>query len=489
MRVCLICEGSYPYVRGGVASWVQTLCRGISDIDFVVYAIATSREEMSDFVYDLPDNVTDVQTLYLEDAFLKKTGKKVHLRSGEKRALESLVAGESAEIDWMGIVEMARHHRGQLGDLLMSESFFDVCLDEYRRQRSRKVFLQFLWNFRNIYFPVMHVLSREMPHADLYHAVSAGYAGILGSSVSVTRHAPFLLSEHGIYSREREEDIIRAQWLQGEFKIPWIDYFRKQAFIAYQQADVVTTLFETNRTLQIELNCPPEKIVVVPNGVDVHAFDSCYERRKRDAGRTKHGSGITLGAVLRVVPIKDVRTMLLAFDIVKRTVPNARLKLMGNTEEDPAYYRECRDLLSELGTHDVEFLGHVDIREHMPDIDLLLLSSISEGQPLAMLEGMAAGIPFVVTDVGNCRALLEGEYADDHFGSAGVVVPVMDSAAMAQAILRCVRSPDQLRTMGEAGRKRVETYYTREGMLDAFRDLYEDLGGRRTTHGRDRIRA
>ena len=79
---------------------------------------------------------------------------------------------------------------------------------------------------------------------------------------------------------------------------------------------------------------------------------------------------------------------------------------MGNCRENPEYYQECLDLLAELKTEDVEFVGQVNIKEHLSDIDLLLLSSISEGQPLAILEGLAAGIPFVATNVGNCKALL-----------------------------------------------------------------------------------
>ena len=111
-------------------------------------------------------------------------------------------------------------------------------------------------------------------------------------------------------------------------------------------------------------------------------------------------------------------------------------------------------------------------------MDLLLLSSISEGQPLAMLEGMAAGIPYVATNVGNCRAMLEGEDGDT-LGPAGLVVPVMNSEAMAEAVIRCIRDPKMGRGMGKAGRKRVEQSYSRKVMLERFRGLYESLGGGR----------
>lgn len=483
MRVCLICEGSYPYVPGGVSSWVQMLCSQFKDVEFVIWALATTREEMPEHVCPVPDNVKEVRTLYLGDAAFKKSGRKVRLARKEKDALKSLVGGSVDDIDWTGVLDLAKRHHQHLSDMLMSESFFDVCMEEYVRQDSKKVFHHFLWNMRGIYFPLMHILSQDIPKADVYHAVSAGYAGILGSCASYMKGSPFLLSEHGIYTREREEDIIRSQWVEGEFKELWIDFFKKLSFIAYQQSSVVTTLFGVNRSLQIELKCPPEKIVVVPNGVDAHDFDEC--REKRAMLRSEGGRPFTLGAVLRVVPIKDVKTMLLAFDIVRRAMPGTRLKIMGNCAEDPAYYHECIDLLEELGADGVEFLGQVDVREHLFEVDLLLLSSISEGQPLAVLEGMAAGIPFVATNVGDCRALLEGERDDDEFGPAGLVVPVMNSEEMAQAVLRLMRSPELMESMGEAGRMRVEAYYDRGEMLAAFHGIYETLS--EGTYGRNRI--
>lgn len=473
MRVCLICEGSYPYVPGGVSSWVQMLCNQFADIEFVIWALATTREEMPEPVCPIPPNVKEVRTLYLGDSTFKKSGKKVRLTRKEKDALKSLVGDSVDDIDWVGVLDLAKRHHRHLSDMLMSESFFDVCMEEYRRQDSKKVFHHFLWNLRGIYFPLMHILSQDIPKADVYHAVSAGYAGILGSCASYIEGAPFLLSEHGIYTREREEDIIRSQWVEGEFKELWIDFFKKMSFIAYQQASIVTTLFGVNRSLQIELKCPPEKIVIVPNGVNASDFDACLERRSLP--RSEGERPFTLGAVLRVVPIKDVKTMLLAFDIVRKAMPGTRLKIMGNCEEDPAYYHECTDLLAELGTEGVEFLGQVDVRKHLCDVDLLLLSSISEGQPLAVLEGMAAGIPFVATNVGDCKALLEGEREDDGFGPAGLVVPVMNSEEMAQAILRLLRNPELMESMGKAGRKRVEAYYDRDEMLAAFRAIYEIL--------------
>ncbi len=469
MRVCLICEGCYPYVPGGVSSWIQTLCSAYKDVEFVIWALATTREEMYEYSYDIPENVKEIRTIYLGDEEFRKTHHKVVLSREERAVLKNLVIASVEEIDWVGILELIRKYRKYLGDILLSESFFEICLEEYQRQGSKKVFNHFLWNFRGIYFPFMYILSEEIPKADLYHAVSTGYAGIMGSCASYVEKKPLLLSEHGIYTREREEDIIRSHWVEGDFKEIWINFFKKLSYIAYRQAGRVTSLFGVSRSLQVELGCPAQKTVIIPNGVDVKEYDICRTR--------KHGSveEFTIGAVLRVVPIKDVKTMLLAFDLVKQTIPGAKLKIMGNCGENPEYYEECLELIEELGTSDIHFLGQVNVKEHLPDIDLLLLSSISEGQPLAMLEGMAAKIPFVATNVGSCRALLEGETGDS-LGSAGIVVPVMNSEAMADAVIRCIRDPKMCRRMGRIGRKRVEMYYSKSVMLEEFRKLYTDLG-------------
>ena len=72
MRVCLICEGCYPYIPGGVSGWIQMLCSAFQDIEFVVWSIATTREEMSAYSYKVPENVKAVHTLYLGDEQFRK---------------------------------------------------------------------------------------------------------------------------------------------------------------------------------------------------------------------------------------------------------------------------------------------------------------------------------------------------------------------------------------------------------------------------------
>lgn len=469
MRICIICEGCYPYVPGGVSNWIQMLCNHFSNIEFVIWSIATNKKEMSEYKYKIPDNVKDIITMYLGEEHFSRKYKKVSLSADEKETLKNLVIGDTSEIQWEKTLKFMKNHRKCLTDILMGETFYEICLEEYQKQKSKKIFQHFLWNIRGMYFPLMNILCDDIPEADIYHCVSTGYAGILGSCASYIMEKPLLISEHGIYTREREEDIIRSNWVEGEFKELWIDFFKKLSYIAYNQATNVTSLFEVNKMLQIELGCPKEKIQIIPNGINPEEFLNLKSHNKLNSKQ------FNIAAVLRVVPIKDVKTMILAFDIVKENISEVKLNIMGNCEENPEYYKECKEMIEDLNIKDVEFLGQVNVKEYLPEVDLLLLSSISEGQPLAMLEGMAAGIPFISTNVGDCKGLLEGEEGDN-LGRAGIITPIMNSEAMAEAIIYCVKHPKERKIMGFIGNRRVETYYRKDTFLKEYGELYGKLG-------------
>ncbi len=469
MKICIVCEGSYPYVSGGVSSWVQTLIENYSGIEFVIWSIATTKEEMSKYKYNIPINVTKIETFYISDYKMSSAYKKVKLKLADAKILKNLLVGDLESKEWRSCIDFMKRYQKNLIDILMGKEFFEIVLDLYKNEYSRSSFNEFLWSLRGMYFPFMKILSENIVEADLYHAVSTGYAGMLGSIASNIKNKPFLLSEHGIYTREREEDIIRSNWLKGSFKELWVNFFKKMSLISYSQASIVTSLFETNKTLQIELGCPEDKIEIIPNGVDVIAFSNLPARSEESK------KYFNIGTVLRIVPIKDVKTMILAFLNVKKILPNARLNILGNYDENPEYYEECRQLVDMLLIEDVIFYGQVDTKKYLNEFDLLLLTSISEGQPLSVLEGMAAGIPYICTNVGDCRDLLEGKKNDD-LGEAGFIVPVMDTTALTNKIVYCANNKDKLIKMGIAGKKRVLKYYKKEYFLQKFREIYEELG-------------
>ncbi|MGL6015426.1 MAG: GT4 family glycosyltransferase PelF, partial [Selenomonadaceae bacterium] len=184
-----------------------------------------------------------------------------------------------------------------------------------------------------------------------------------------------------------------------------------------------------------------------------------------------------IGAVVRVVPIKDIVTLLRAFFLVKQAIPDIQLKIMGQYDEDPEYYEICRQTVETLQLADVEFTGSVDVAQYYGKMDLLVLSSISEGQPLAILEGLASRRPFVATDVGCCREVLYGTGTDE-FGPAGAIVPAMDYEAMAGEIIKLAGDFSRRYRLAENGWQRIASLYTYERFITAYREIYAEEAGR-----------
>lgn len=466
MRICIVAEGCYPYMVGGVSSWVHSMIKQFPDYQFIILAIVANRSLRGKFKYELPENVLEVHELYLEDydwaGDYGRRHRKVKLSNQEYDALKSLLLNQN--VDWETLVKLFSEKKFSLNEFLMGEDFFQAVLECYQIRYPEILFSDFLWTMRSMYLPLFLTLRMDLPKADLYHCVATGYAGVLGSMAKIKYGSKLLISEHGIYTREREEELIRAKWVEGVYKNIWIEQFRKMSKLAYDKADLVTSLYEHARELQIELGCPKEKTVVTPNGVDETRFANLVRPDFMEKDK------IHIGAVLRVTPIKDVKTMLRAFAYAKEKVPNLKLWIMGPMDEDEEYANECTELVSLLGIDDVEFTGRINVTDYMGGLDMTILTSISEGQPLTILESYAAHIPVIATDVGNCRGLIYGE--DDDFGAAGILTHIMNVAEIADAMVKLGKSRQLREKMGEAGYKRLMRKYRVEDMRKTYSDIY-----------------
>lgn len=466
MRICIVAEGCYPYMVGGVSSWVHSMIRQFPDYEFIILAIVANRSFRGKFKYELPENVIEVYELYLDDCDWTgdygKQHRRIKLNNQEYEALKSLLLNQN--VDWETLVHLFNEKKFSLNDFLMGEDFFQAVLECYQIRYPEILFSDFLWTMRSMYLPLFHTLKMDLPRADLYHCVATGYAGVLGSMAKIKYGSKLLISEHGIYTREREEELIRAKWVEGVYKNIWIEQFRKMSMLAYERADLVTSLYAHARELQIELGCPAEKTVVTPNGIDETRFVNLARPDFMSPDQ------IHIGAILRVTPIKDVKTMLRAFAYAKEKLPNLKLWIMGPTDEDEEYAKECFDMVELIGADDVEFTGRVNVADYMGGLDMTILTSISEGQPLTILESYAAHKPVIATDVGNCRGLIYGE--DDDFGAAGILTHIMNVAEIADAMVKLGKSRQLREKMGEAGYKRLMRKYRVEDMRKTYSDIY-----------------
>jgi len=310
--------------------------------------------------------------------------------------------------------------------------------------------------------------------------VSTGYAGTLALLLKHRNPRPFILSEHGIYVKERKIDLYQASWLKDNrsvferdpsqvsyYRQLWIRFFEHLGYLTYQAADHIVALYEANRQRQLADGAPPERTSNIPNGIDVAYFAPI--RQLRPAAPPP-----VLCLIGRVVPIKDIKTFIRSMRTVVTHLPQAQAWIAGPEDEDPDYAQECRDLVHRLGLEEhVKFLGFQKLAALLPKIGLVVLSSISEALPLVVLEGYAAGVPAVTTDVGSCRQLVNGLPGDDEaIGPSGRVVRIADPEALAQAALELLTDPQAWQQASVAAIKRVETYYQQQQMFDSYQALY-----------------
>lgn len=465
MRICMILEGCYPYVTGGVSSWAQQYIQAMPEHDFVLWTIAANEADKGRFKYTLPENVVEVHEVFLDAALALRQTKAHPAPFTERETAQMIELLRCADPDWDTIFSLYSAKKRHPIDFLMSKDFLDMLEALCREEYPYVPFSDMFHMLRSMLLPVLHLLGGAVPEADVYHAICTGYGGLLGALGSWKNRKPLLITEHGIYTREREEELIRAKWVSPIFKPYWIRFFYMLSALAYRRAAGVSCLFENARATQISMGCPAEKTRVIANGIH-------YDRFCDIPPKTPDG-WVDIGAVVRLAPIKDIKTLLYAFQELKQRVPEARLHILGGTD-DAEYAAECRGIVERLAIRDVLFTGVVNIIRYMPRIDFTILTSISEGQPLSVLESFAAGRPCVTTDVGCCRALLEGD-AGDTLGMAGYCVPPMNKQALSLAMEQMCRLSGQERAaMGAIGRERVRLSYRHETMMEKYRTMYKE---------------
>jgi glycosyltransferase involved in cell wall biosynthesis len=174
----------------------------------------------------------------------------------------------------------------------------------------------------------------------------------------------------------------------------------------------------------------------------------------------------------RVVPIQDVKTFIRSVALLRATVPDVQAFVLGPTDEDAGYYDECVQLVYHLGLNDaVRFTGQVKLQEYLGRLDVVVLTSLSEAQPLVILEAGAAGIPVVATDVGACREMILGAV-----GAGGAITPLCNPTATAHELARLLTDRDWYAQCAGAIRERVRLHYDKRNVDRAYGEIYDKYG-------------
>lgn len=486
--IALLLEGTFPYVRGGVSSWIFQMINAYPEYRFAVVFLGSRPQDYGDIKYSFPDNIVHVETHYLHGAHIPPL---VQAQSGDPATLEHIATLHQAFRNGKGDTVCAF---AQLAHLLKSgeidEKFFlysrqawEFITQNYRQYCTDPSFIDYFWAVRAMHEPiwVMARIAANLIPVRAFHTVSTGYAGFLGTLLKDRTGKPLILSEHGIYTKERKIDLYQSAWIRDNrnvfekdptevsyFRELWMRFYTSLGRLCYHHADIITALYEANRQRQITDGAPSARTRIIPNGIDLARFQPVRAKRPELPPPI-------LCLIGRIVSIKDVKTFIRMMRTVVNRMPEAEGWIAGPEDEDPGYAEECHNLVASLGLTDkVKFLGFQKVELVLEKIGLVVLSSISEALPLVLLEGFAAGVPALTTDVGSCRQLIYGlEPEDRALGAAGAVVRIADPQAMAAAAIELLR-PENWLPARVAAIARVERYYTQTIMFNEFKQVYEE---------------
>ncbi|HTI80387.1 MAG TPA: GT4 family glycosyltransferase PelF [Acetobacteraceae bacterium] len=480
--VCLIVEGGYPYIVGGVAFWMDAFMRASPGLKFHVISISISSQPKVR-KFSIPDNLVGTTDVILDacPAGRVPTRRDSELISTGVRRIQSTFAGDR-DNGFALLVDLVRRTGFGQAALIDSKPGWVALEQVYRDLLPDAPFVDFFWAWRFLAQSLLTIISTPLPHARIFHAVSAGYAGLLGAYARQVTKRPYVVTEHGIYTNERRIELGIADWIfdsgAGGFAVGerpvalrdfWFNAFASLSQITYEFADVITTQYRANQDYQRLDGAPEHKLRIIPNGIDADVYAKIH--------RSTEPRPPTVLMIGRIVPIKDTRTFIMAMARLRELVPDVVAIMIGPEEEDPAYAKGCHELVAQLGLEaTVQFLGRVrDVNAYLGQVDVIALTSISEAQPLALLEAAATGLPAVTTDVGSCRELIEGFEGDPVIGVGGIVVEACNPNAVAEA-LAAILGNDQMRAdMGRIMQQRTLNLYHKDRVRRMYESLYASM--------------
>jgi glycosyltransferase involved in cell wall biosynthesis len=471
-RVLLCSESTYLVATGGVDTWCQMLVSGLPEIDYGALVVTPggrrdlNRRSPSDVdVFVLPSTAAGVAQE------LQAAGFGTERRAPSRREIDhdllphierlltDALAPEEPQPDTAPIENLWTLFQCLDSDLCFSsprlrrrvqaivDAHLKVDSDEQKTAETIGALRYFLGPLRT-------------PHldADVVHSVTTGPVALYAIVHKRRRGTPLLLTEHGVRLREVLLEAVRRPDSQAARLHRRLQRWCARA--AYREADLIATTSSFNRRWEIRLGADPATIRVVPNGIELEKFPTQTPRR---------GGRPTVLSVGRVSPIKDTLTLIEAAAIVRRSVPRVRFMIFGSLDEDPVYVYRCRRSIRELGLRRSVTL--VGARRRGPGLyasgDVLAQTSVSESQPLSVIEAMASGLPVVATDVGGVAEVV---------GEAATLIPPRQPEALAVALLELLRDSRLRADLGERARRRAnELSHTR--VLDHYRNLYRELGG------------
>ncbi|WP_432498259.1 GT4 family glycosyltransferase PelF [Kineococcus gypseus] len=460
-RVTLFTEGTYPFVVGGVSTWCDVLLRGLPGVRWSVFALTGAEQEEP--VFALPAGAVLAGHLQLWGAREpRRTGPRPRGRrrrtSLAAELVEGLLSWSADPLDVVPALVWCRLNPDLVVPTFRDEATWRAYAEALARvveedhpevggavpldlDRAVETYQTVSW--------VARTAAEPTPAADVSLVTAAGWASVPAAVDKALHDRPVVLSEHGVYVRENYLAAVRSGADAATRFVP-TRLARGLTRLAYAVSDVVTPVAEANAAWEEALGVPRERIVVIPNGVPAPADPA-------PAPRTR-----TVVSVGRLDPLKDVPTMLRVAAAVRRRVPDATFLHYGPVPRgQEGYARGCAELHAALGLGSAfRFMGPTsDPTGVVREADVVLMTSISEGFPMAVLEALSQARPVVTTLVGGVLDAMRG---------AGVTAPPGDVHGLADGVCALLLDPGFAEVLGRRGHARVSRLFGQDRCTGAY---------------------
>ena len=477
-RVLLIGWDAYPhFAYGGVYRWQRSLIEGLPDWQFVVFNQLSNPNASAN--YNLPNNVkvigipifgTSRYEEYYDDdgrpivsrmsrtteevvssAFLPLFDsllEEILFEECDQERLQEIVCGIHslfAIYDYKKCLESPRAWENFLKQLDRDRLYKEMKLSE--AATAFRIIQRFL-----------QLLSVRLPEVDLVQCALAWLPSLLAIVAKREFGAPVVVTEHGVAFRELLLTF-NAYIHKESSRILWKTVATNVIKTVYSVADVVVPVSRVNASWQQRLGTPPAKIKLIYNGIDVDRFVPMNVPRLDERP--------TVVTVARIEPFKDIVCLIQAIKYVREHEPNVGCLIFGESIT-LEYATKCANAVKEARLEEsVKFMGATREPEKVYNAaDVVVISSVTEGLPLTVVEAMACGRAVVSADVGGVREALQG---------CGILVKSRNPYELGQAIVTLLRDEKLRSELGAAGIRKARAEFSHKHMVSEYSKLYESL--------------
>jgi len=335
---------------------------------------------------------------------------------------------------------------GDMDELAKSKKVEPIYVKELCRKISLRKDLLTFWK-------LYRIIKREKPDIVHTHTAKAGTLGRLAaklagaSTIVHTFHGHVF---HSYFGAVKTEVFIIIERL-----------------LALLTTQIVTVSPSQKEELLRYKIAPRKKVICIPLGLELDLFlETEKEKGQLRTELSLDQNHKLVGIIARLVPVKGHSFLLAAAQMIIPIFPQVKFLVVG----DGPLRKELEDLADQLGIQrNVIFLGfRKDLSKIYADLDVVVLTSLNEGLPVAVIEGMAAAKPVVAFDVGGVKDLVEDKVT-------GVLVPKQDPQKLAYGIAFLLQKPEVAKIFGENGRKKVYPALNYTRLISDIERLYEDL--------------